>query len=125
MGKIILLGLVGAILSVVLKKERPEMALMLSVITGVLILGFVLTPLGELMKLFRETAEKAGIGSGYFAAVWKVLGIAYLTQFGAQLCADAGESAVAAKLELAGKILMMAVSAPVLTGLLDSVLGLF
>ena len=57
-------------------------------------------------------------------AVLKVIGIAYLTQFGAQLCADAGEGTVAAKIELAGKILMMTAAAPVLIGLLELVMGL-
>ena len=58
------------------------------------------------------------------AVVLKVIGIAYLTQFGAQLCADAGEGTVAAKIELAGKILMMTAAAPVLIGLLELVMGL-
>lgn len=81
-------------------------------------------PLGRLIGLLRETAETAGVGDGYFAVVLKVIGIAYLTQFGAQLCADAGEGTVAAKIELAGKILMMTAAAPVLIGLLELVMGL-
>ena len=64
------------------------------------------------------------MGEGYFSIVLKVIGIAYLTQFGSQLCADAGESAIAAKIELAGKVLMMTAAAPVLTGLLEMVMGL-
>ena len=63
-------------------------------------------------------------GSGTAILVLKVIGIAYLTQFGAQLCADAGEGTVAAKIELAGKILMMTAAAPVLIGLLELVMGL-
>jgi stage III sporulation protein AD len=81
-------------------------------------------PLAELTGLLRYTAEQAGIGGGQFAIVQKVIGIAYLTQFGAQICADAGEGAIAAKIELAGKLLMMTAAAPVLTGLLELVMGL-
>ena len=81
-------------------------------------------PLGNLLALLRETAEQAGVGEGYFSVVLKVIGIAYLTQFGAQLCADAGEGAIASKIELAGKVVMMTVAAPVLTGLLEMVMGL-
>ncbi len=124
MGRIIALGLVGTVFAVLLKKENPQIALLITAVTGILIFGLVCTPLADLIALLRETAEKAGVGSGYFAVVLKVIGIAYLTQFGAQLCADAGESAVAAKIELAGKILMMTAAAPVLTGLLDMVIGL-
>ena len=116
-GKIIAIGLVGTIFAVLLKKENPQLA-------RILIFGIICVPLGRLIGLLRETAETAGVGDGYFAVVLKVIGIAYLTQFGAQLCADAGEGTVAAKIELAGKILMMTAAAPVLIGLLELVMGL-
>lgn len=124
MGRIIALGLVGTVFAVLLKKENPQIAMLVAAITGILIFGMICLPLGNLIALLRETAEQAGVGSGYFAVVLKVIGIAYLTQFGAQLCADAGEGAVAAKIELAGKILMMTAAVPVLTGLLEMVMGL-
>ena len=103
-GKIIAIGLVGTIFAVLLKKENPQLAMLLAAVTGILIFGIICVPLGRLIGLLRETAETAGVGDGYFAVVLKVIGIAYLTQFGAQLCADAGEGTVAAKIELAGKI---------------------
>ena len=122
--KIIALGLIGTIFSVLLKKENPQIAMMVAVVTGVLIFLMLCVPLGNLLALLRETAEQAGVGEGYFSVVLKVIGIAYLTQFGAQLCADAGEGTIASKIELAGKVLMMTVAAPVLTGLLEMVMGL-
>ena len=122
--KVIALGLIGTIFSVLLKKENPQIAMLTAAATGILIFLMLCSPLGELISLLRETAEQAGVGEGYFGIVLKVIGIAYLTQFGAQLCADAGESAVAAKIELAGKVLMMAAAAPVLTGLLETMIGL-
>ena len=121
-GKIIAIGLVGTIFAVLLKKENPQLAMLLAAVTGILIFGIICVPLGRLIGLLRETAET--VGDGYFAVVLKVIGIAYLTQFGAQLCADAGEGTVAAKIELAGKILMMTAAAPVLIGLLGLVMGL-
>ena len=122
--KVIALGLIGTIFSVLLKKENPQIAMLTAAATGILIFLMLCSPLGELISLLRETAEQAGVGEDYFGIVLKVIGIAYLTQFGAQLCADAGESAIAAKIELAGKVLMMAAAAPVLTGLLETVIGL-
>ena len=124
MGKIIALGMVGTIFAVLLKKENPQIAMLVAAMTSILIFGMICVPLGNLIALLRETAEQAGVGTHYFTVVLKVIGIAYLTQFGAQLCADAGEGTIAAKIELAGKILMMAAAAPVLTGLLETVMGL-
>ena len=122
--KVIALGLIGTIFSVLLKKENPQIAMLAAAVTGILIFLMLCSPLGELISLLRETAEQAGVGEGYFGIVLKVIGIAYLTQFGAQLCADAGENAIASKVELAGKVLMMTAAAPVLTGLLEMVMGL-
>ena len=84
-GRIIALGLVSTSLAVVLKKESPQFALLLTVVTGVLIFFMVFGYLEGLLQMLRETAERAGVGSGYFAVVLRVIGIAYLTQFGAQL----------------------------------------
>lgn len=122
--KLIALGLVGTVFAVLLKKENPQIAMLVAAATGILIFLLLCAPLGNLVSLLKETAEKAGVGEGYFGIVLKVIGIAYLTQFGAQLCADAGESAIASKIELAGKVLMMTAAAPVLTGLLEMVMGL-
>ena len=122
--KIIALGLIGTIFSVLLKKENPQISMLIAAVTGILIFLMICAPLGELLQLLRKTAEQAGVAEGYFGIVLKVIGIAYLSQFGAQLCADAGEGTIAAKIELAGKVLMMAVAAPVLTGVLEMVLGL-
>lgn len=124
MGRVIALGLIGTIFAVLLKRENPQIALLAAAATGILIFGMICAPLAELLALLRQTAEQAGVGDGYFAVVLKVIGIAYLTQFGAQLCTDAGEGAIAAKIELAGKILMMTAAAPILTGLLALVMDL-
>ncbi len=124
MGRIIALGLIGVIFAVMLKKDNPQISLLVSVVAGILIFFSICTPLSGLIALLRDAADKAGVSSGYFEIVLKVIGIAYLAQFGAQLCADAGEGAVAAKVELAGKILIMAASAPVLTALLELVMNL-
>lgn len=124
MGRIIGLGLVGTVLGLLLKRENPQISLLITAATGILIFLMLCTPLGGLIGLLQNAADQAGVSSGYFSIVLKVIGIAYLAQFGAQLCADAGEGAVAAKVELAGKILIMAASAPVLTSLLELVMNL-
>lgn len=122
--RIIALGLTGTVFSVLLKKENPQISVLIAAATGVLIFMMLCVPLYDLIFLLEKTADDAGVADGYFGIVLKVIGIAYLTQFGAQLCADAGESAIASKVELAGKVLMMTAAAPVLTGLLEMVTGL-
>ena len=110
-------GLTGTFLALVLKKENPQFALLTALATGVLLFLQICSPLGELLDLLQDMADQAGVAEGYF-------GIVHLSQFASQLCADAGEGAVAAKIELAGKVLIMAVSIPVLTEVLHVVLTL-
>lgn len=64
-GKIIAIGLVGTIFAVLLKKENPQLAMLLAAVTGILIFGIICVPLGRLIGLLRETAETAGVGDGY------------------------------------------------------------
>lgn len=120
----VLLGLLGAFLVMLLKKENPQFALLVAMMTGILLFFGIFTPLHEILNMLQDMANTAGVSEIYFGIVLKVIGIAYLAQFGAQLCLDAGESAIASKIELAGKVLIMAVSVPVLKGLLDVVLSL-
>lgn len=123
-GQIVAVGLIGTILAIVLKKESPQMSLLVALATGVLIFIFLCVPLQAILELLHDVADRAGVSGEYYAIILKVIGIAYLAQFGAQVCADAGEGAIAAKIELAGKVLIMGVSAPVLMGLLEIVMGL-
>lgn len=122
--QIVVVGLVGTVLCIMLKEQRPEISLLIAVTTGVLIFFSVCDKLKILLLLLEETAEKAGVSEGYFAIVLKVIGIAYLAQFGIQLCIDAGQTSIAGKIELAGKIMIMVISAPVLLSLLDVVMNL-
>lgn len=122
--QIVVIGLVGTILCIMIKEQRPEISLLIAVATGVLIFISVCDKLKILLLLLEETAQKAGVSEGYFAIVLKVIGISYLAQFGIQLCMDAGQSSVAGKIELAGKIMIMVISAPVLLSLLDVVMNL-
>lgn len=122
--QILVIAIIGVLLSVVLKNKNPQFSVLISLIIGILIFLQVLEPLNNLLTLLRETAEKAGVSQGYYSIILKIIGIAYISQFGAEICADAGEKAIATKVELAGKILIMATSAPVLTSLLELVLSL-
>lgn len=122
--KVIIFALVATIFSVLLKKEQHHIGILMSIIVGVLIFLQLLAPLGEILNILRETGEIAGISNEYFSIIWKIIGIAYMTQFAAQICDDAGEKAISAKVELAGKVCIMATSTPILTALLQNIMNL-
>ncbi|HOH89160.1 MAG: stage III sporulation protein AD [Clostridia bacterium] len=117
--KIVMVGIIAALLAVVLKEEKPEMAVAISIVTGLVIFVFVITKLNSVMTVLKHFAAKANIDVLYFSTILKVIAIAYITEFGAQICRDAGEGAIAAKVEFAGKVLIMVIAIPILAALMD------
>ena len=75
-----------------------------------------------MVDFLEEYAARADIRPMYFTAVLKITGIAYITEFGAEICRDAGEGAIAAKVEMAGKVIIVALAIPVISSLIDLVL---
>lgn len=121
---IVAIGLVAAFIIVIIKQQRPEFAMYLSVAVGVLIFGLMLDKIVAIFTVLKDLATQAKINMVYMGTVLKIVGIAYIAEFGAQICRDAGEGAVASKIEFAAKILVMILAIPILVAILDVLLKL-
>ncbi|MBB6216620.1 stage III sporulation protein AD [Anaerosolibacter carboniphilus] len=117
--KIVGLGLIAAILSVVLRSQKPEISLQISIVTGLIIFLFIATRLSYVIEVLNLVAQKIDIDLIYITTIFKIVGIAYISEFGAQVCRDAGEGAIASKIEFAGKVLIMVLAVPILVALLN------
>jgi stage III sporulation protein AD len=117
-------ALVVAVFAVLLREERPEMALLLVLAFGVLVFILVLGKLGAIITLFRDMTRTARVDELYLTTLFKILGIAYIAEFGAQICRDAGEGTIASKIEMAGKVLILILALPIFTAILEVVLRL-
>jgi stage III sporulation protein AD len=117
--KIVMVGIIASVLAVLLKEEKPEIAMVVSIVTGLVIFIFLITKLNSVMSVLKYFASKANIDVLYFSTILKVIAIAYITEFGAQICRDAGEGSIASKVELAGKVLIMVIAIPILAALMD------
>lgn len=122
--QIVGLGLVVTFIIVLIKQHRPELALQLSVLTGVIIFGMMLGKIGAVFNVLQDLASKANLNLIYMGTVLKIVGIAYIADFGAQICRDAGEGAVANKIEFAAKILVMVLAIPVILAILETLIRL-
>ncbi len=120
--QIIGIGFVATILIIILKKQKPEIAVQVSIVTGVVIFMLLVSKLSAVVDVLGNYAEKAGIKPVYFATVLKITGIAYIAEFGAEICKDAGESAIASKIELAGKVIIVVLAVPIITSMLDLIM---
>ena len=119
--KVIGFGIIAVSLVIILKNQRPEIALMCVVATSVIILLFVFDELKSVIDLINSLMQKSSIDSTYIKIILKVIGISYIIEFGKDICKDAGESAIANKMEMAGKVIIVSLSIPVVASLIDIV----
>ncbi len=120
--KIIGIGLVALIIIILLKQYKPEFAIYISLLVGVLILLLVMDQLTQVISLLQSLASKASINSTFLAILLKITGIAFLAEFAVSVCKDAGEGAIASKIEIGSKIIIIAMSIPIISSLLEIIL---
>ena len=121
--QIVGLGLVATILIVLLRQsDRSDAALLVSVVTGVIIFSMVIDKVKYIIDILSNLSRNANIEFTYFTTILKIIGIAYIVEFGAQISRDAGEESIASKIELGGKVIIMVLSMPILLALMDLIL---
>jgi len=87
--------------------------------TGIVIFSMILDKLKYVVETLNNLITKTSIEFAYFSVIVKIIGIAYIVEFGAQISRDAGEEAIASKIELGGKVVMMVLAMPILLALMD------
>ncbi|HIQ61990.1 MAG TPA: stage III sporulation protein AD [Candidatus Avichristensenella intestinipullorum] len=117
-------GIASALLALTLRQTRPELALAVSLAAGLCLFAAVVGRLGEIVSAMRSLAERAELSDAALPLLLRILGIASLCELGAQMCRDIGEGGIAAKVEMGGKVMVLSLSLPVATALIELVAGL-
>jgi stage III sporulation protein AD len=117
--------LIVTVLLIILRKEQPEVAVILAIASAGIILVGILKYVADILLVFETLAVKAEIKGEHLKLIVRIVGMAYLAGFGAQICKDAGEQGMAGKIELAGKIFILSMGIPIMVGLLDLILKAF
>ena len=118
------IGIIGMILAMTLKRDTALFAILISLAVALLIFLLIVPQLAGLIALVDIITTYLSQGQEYILVVVKIIGIAYIAEFGTQICRDAGEGAIAGKVELAGKVLIMGVAAPVIISLVEQVVSI-
>ena len=105
-------GVTAAVLGAVLKKNTPELALLLVLAAGLWMLSLAAEALGAALALMRELAGLAGMSEELLEPVVKTVALSILTKLTAEICRSAGEGGVAAFVETAGAALALLAAAP-------------
>ncbi len=116
------LGIIATILIVILKETKPEFALLLSIVTGVIIFIMIVPQLVYVVDTISGLSSRANVDISYFNTIVKIIGMAYLVEFASQISRDAGQNSIAMKIELGGKVLIMVLAIPILLALMDLII---
>lgn len=117
-------AIVAAISAVAIKKHNGEIALMLSVACGVILLMAVISFAGTILQTVNQIATASDMNIEYIKILLKVIGICIVTELAVSVCKESGQQAIAANVTLAGKILIMAASLPLYTEIFNTVASL-
>ena len=114
-------AVVGSILALLLRKYTAEQSLLLTVVTGLLIVWISASVASGILEVLRQLAEKNAVSSVYTTPVLKCVGIGLVTHLASQICRDAQQGSVGAAVELCGTLCALYVSLPLIESLLSTV----
>lgn len=119
--KVIGVGLVGVCATLLLKNTDNRYAILAGIATGAVILIVALNSLSGVIVQLHALVDKTGVNSELFAALLKIVGIGYVTEYTASVCADADCASIGRKVAFAGKIAIFLLALPIVKALLDIV----
>ena len=120
--KIIGVGLISLIIIIIVRQYKPEFTLYVSLLAGALILIFIMDKIGGIIDLLTSLANKTAINNQFLLLLIKITGIAFLTEFAVSLCKDSGENAIANKVDMGGNVIIVSMSIPIISSLLETVI---
>lgn len=120
--KIIGVGIIALIISVIMKQYKPEFTIYVSIIAGIIVIFLSLDKITGIVTLLTNLSKKNGMNAEYLSILLKITGIAILTEFAVSVCKDAGEAAIASKVDLGGKIIVISMSIPIISALLELIM---
>lgn len=122
--KIIGVGLITSITVLIVKQVKPEVAVVIGMAGGIVMILMVVDSLTTVISSFSSILQGSGLSGGVFSTVLKIIGVGYITEFSANLCVDAGSSSIADKILLSGKIIILVISMPIVSKIIEIISGL-
>lgn len=117
-------SLLTVIASIILKQIKPEFSIVVVIIGSIIIISLVLNYCSDIISTFKSLVDKTGLDYGFFTILLKILGIGYLAEFTSGICNDAGCSSIGDKVLFSSKILILFLSLPIITSVIDIVVQL-
>ncbi|MFB5191139.1 stage III sporulation protein AD [Alicyclobacillus fastidiosus] len=118
------IGMTATVLVSVLREHAPQFAMLVSILAGIVLLTMVVHNMDGVVQSLTGLADAAKLDHGFLTTVLRIIGIAYIVEFAAQVARDAGEGSLAGKIELAGKVGIIVLAMPIITDVVESLVHL-
>jgi len=118
------IGVVSALLAVLLKQNKSVHGILVGLAGGCFLLFYTLPYMRDILGYIGEFARNTGLKNAHIGAMVRVIAVTFITECAVALCRDAGESALAANLEMAGKLIILGLSMPIITALFEAVIAI-
>ena len=122
--KVVSVGLITLVATIIVRQVKPEIAILVTLAGSIVTIMFAIQMLQGVFGNFMNIFNKTGVNSSLFVPVFKIVGIGYLCEFGANLCVDGGCNSIADKILFCGKIAILIVAIPIINSVIDVVLEL-
>lgn len=120
----VILCVAGAMVCVLLRAQKPEFRPMVGIAVALAALSLILPELKGAAELMEMLADGSGMGGDSLSVLIRSTGIALIAEAGAQICRDADEQALAGRIELAARVVLLGMAAPLLTALMQDLTGM-
>jgi stage III sporulation protein AD len=117
--KIIMICLIGTMFILLLNKQNKEYGIYISIAVGIIVFFLVVNKIKIIIDVIYRISGFINIDDIYVKILFQILGLAFITEFGAGLCKDAGQNSIANNIELAGKIMILVTSMPIILSIVE------
>lgn len=122
--RIAAIALITAFCVVVLREVKSELAPIVALVGGLVVVLSVINYFSDVFSVISSVAKKAGLAASVVTLLFKVIAIGYVTEFSSSIMDDMGLSSLSDKVTLAGKLIIVAMSLPVVVQLFNFIAGL-
>ena len=112
-------ALMAVVIIVLIKEQKKEIGVTVSIVATIILASYAILKLNDIVTLLYSLIQNTGVNAKYLEIILKVIGIAYIVELTKDVCVDSGETALGSKVEMTGKILITAMTLPIITGIID------
>lgn len=124
MERLILIAVIGSVTAILMRTVRQEYAVLIGIATAVLLLLGTLLRLTGIAETLHRICAEYRIAPAMIGSILKILGIAYLTEFGVNVSKDAGQQAIAGGISIGGRVLILSCALPAVVTMLETGISL-